>query len=47
MDGKSLDLKQNKIEKLKAIIPEAFTEGLIDWEKLKATLGEYIEFKMV
>ncbi|RLC27067.1 MAG: hypothetical protein DRH21_00155 [Deltaproteobacteria bacterium] len=45
MDGKSLDLKQDKIEKLKEIIPEAFTEGLIDWEKLKALLGEEIEFK--
>ena len=45
MDGKSLDLKQDKIEKLKEVIPEAFTEGLIDWEKLKAALGEDIEFK--
>ena len=45
MDGKSLDLKQDKIEKLKAVMPEAFTEGLIDWEKLKAALGEDIEFK--
>jgi adenine-specific DNA-methyltransferase len=45
MDGKSLDLKQDKIEKLKEIIPEAFTEGKVDWEKLKATLGEDIEFK--
>jgi len=25
MDGNSLDLKQNKIEKLKEVIPEAFT----------------------
>jgi len=40
MDGNSLDLKQDKIEKLKAAIPEAFTEGLIDWEKLKATHGK-------
>ena len=45
MDGKSLDLKQDKIEKLKEVMPEAFTEGLIDWEKLKAALGEDIEFK--
>ncbi len=44
MDGKSLDLKQDKIEKLKEVIPEAFTEGRIDWEKLKAALGEDIEF---
>ncbi|RZB34707.1 MAG: adenine-specific DNA-methyltransferase [Desulfobacteraceae bacterium Eth-SRB1] len=45
MDGKSLDIKQDKIEKLKEVMPEAFTEGIIDWEKLKATLGEDIEFK--
>jgi len=45
MDGKSLDLKQDKIEKLKEVMPEAFTEGLIDWEKLKAALGEDLEFK--
>lgn len=45
MDGKSLDLKQDKIEKLKKVLPEAFTEGLIDWEKLKAALGKDIEFK--
>jgi len=45
MDDKSLDLKQDKIEKLKKIMPEAFTEGRIDWEKLKAALGEDIEFK--
>ena len=45
MNGNSLDLKQNKIEKLKAVMPEAFTEGKVDWEKLKAALGEDIEFK--
>ncbi len=45
MDGKSLDLKQDKIKKLKEVIPESFTEGRIDWEKLKAALGEDIEFK--
>ncbi len=44
MDGKSLDLKQGKIEKLKEVIPEAFSEGRIDWEKLKAALDEDIEF---
>ena len=45
MDGKLLNLKRDKIEKLKAVMPEAFTEGRIDWEKLKAALGENIEFK--
>ena len=45
MDGKSLNITGEKIEKLRAILPEAFTEDKIDWEKLKAALGEDIEFK--
>ncbi|MCD6585150.1 MAG: hypothetical protein J7K96_05250, partial [Desulfobacteraceae bacterium] len=45
MDGRSLDICEDKIEKLKSIFPEAFTEKQIDWEKLKAALGEDIEFK--
>jgi len=45
MDGKSLNITEEKLNQLKEIIPEAFTEGKIDWEKLKATLGEDIEFK--
>jgi hypothetical protein len=44
MDGKSLDIKQDKLEKLKELFPEVFTEDRIDWEKLKATLGEDINF---
>ena len=45
MDGKSLNIAEEKLNKLKEIIPEAFTENKIDWEKLKAALGEDIEFK--
>ncbi len=30
MDGKSLNITEEKIEKLKAILPEAFTEGKLD-----------------
>ncbi|MDI6687707.1 MAG: site-specific DNA-methyltransferase, partial [Desulfobacterales bacterium] len=45
MNGKSLGIKQEKIERLKELLPEVFTEEKIDWEKLKATLGEDIEFK--
>jgi adenine-specific DNA-methyltransferase len=45
MDGKSLNITEEKLNHLKKIIPEAFAEGKIDWEKLKATLGEDIEFK--
>ncbi len=44
MDGKSLDIKQDKLEKLKELFPEVFTENRVDWEKLKATLGEDINF---
>jgi adenine-specific DNA-methyltransferase len=45
MDGKSLEILSDKITKLKDIIPEAFTEDKIDWEKLKAALGEDINFE--
>ncbi len=44
MEGKSLDTVATLKEKLSALIPEAFTEGKIDWEKLKAVLGEDINF---
>lgn len=44
MDGKSKDIKEGKLEQLKELFPEAFTEGKIDWEKLKCTLGEDINF---
>jgi adenine-specific DNA-methyltransferase len=45
MDGKSLDVSEEKLNQLKEILPEAFTENKIDWEKLKAALGDNIEFK--
>lgn len=45
MDGKSFDIVKEKRDKLRDIIPEAFTENKIDWEKLKAALGDDIEFK--
>ena len=45
MDGKSLNITEEKLNKLKEIIPEAFSENKIDWEKLKAALGDDIEFK--
>jgi adenine-specific DNA-methyltransferase len=44
MNGTSLDIKQDQINKLKELFPEAITEGKVDWEKLKATLGEDINF---
>ncbi|MFA5324247.1 MAG: site-specific DNA-methyltransferase, partial [Smithella sp.] len=45
MDGKSLNITEEKLGQLKEILPEAFTENKIDWEKLKAALGDDIEFK--
>lgn len=44
MDGTSLTPHQEKLKQLKQILPDAFTEGKIDWEKLKATLREDINF---
>ena len=44
MDGRSIDIKQMQFEKLKEHFPEVINEGKIDWEKLKATLGEDIYF---
>lgn len=43
MTGKSLDLIAENIEQLKALFPEAVTEGKIDFEVLKALLGGEIE----
>lgn len=44
MDGTSLTPEQEKLKALKQILPEVFTEGKVDWEKLRATLGEDINF---
>ena len=46
MEGESLNIIQDQLEKLKQLFPETITEGKIDWEKLQATLGkENIEFR--
>jgi len=44
MDGKSLTPQEEKLKQLQAILPEAFAEGKVDWEKLKAALGEDVNF---
>jgi adenine-specific DNA-methyltransferase len=44
MDGQSLTPDKVKQEQLKVLFPEVFSEGKIDWEKLKATFGEDITF---
>ena len=44
MDGKSLNILSDKLNKLKEIVPEAFTEDKVDWEKLKAAFGDDVNF---
>jgi adenine-specific DNA-methyltransferase len=41
----SLKISEEKIEQLKKVIPEVFTEGKIDFEKLQRTLGKEINGK--
>lgn len=40
----SLTPQQERLDILKQLMPEVFDEGKIDWEKLKATLGESVDF---
>ncbi len=44
MEATSLTPQQEKLKALQELLPEAFAEGQLDWEKLKATLGEDINF---
>jgi len=44
MIGYSITPQEERIEVLQSLMPEVFDEGKIDWEKLKATLGENINF---
>lgn len=43
VNGESMDIERENIEKLKEIFPEVFTEDKIDFEKLQLVLGENIE----
>lgn len=43
LEGTSMNIVQDNIEKLKEIFPEIFTEEKIDFEVLKQLLGEKIE----
>ena len=43
LQGTSMEIVQDNIEKLKQIFPEIFTEGKIDFQVLKQLLGENIE----
>jgi adenine-specific DNA-methyltransferase len=42
MNGESLNMKDDNLNKLKSVLPELFSEGQLDWEKLKAHLGDNI-----
>ena len=43
LDGKTPDIAEENIAKLKEIFPDVFCEGKIDFEKLQQVLGNYIE----
>jgi adenine-specific DNA-methyltransferase len=42
-DGSSLDMVNENLEALKAIFPEAFTEGGVDFEVLRQLLGDAVD----
>ncbi len=42
LDGKSINALSEKKQKLAAIVPEAFSDGKVDCEKLKRALGEEV-----
>lgn len=44
MEGYSQTPKEERIKILQSIMPEIFDEGKIDWEKLRAALGEDVNF---
>lgn len=43
LNGKTMDITAENINKLREIFPEAFTEGKVDFEALKELLGEFVE----
>ncbi len=43
MNLESMDIAQEKCEKLKELFPEAFAEGKVDFEQLKRSLGEWVD----
>lgn len=43
LSGNSADITEVQKKKLQELFPEVFSEGKIDWQKLKATLGKEIE----
>lgn len=43
LNGKTPDLVEENIQKLRSLFPDVFTEGKVDFEKLQQVLGNYIE----
>ena len=43
LNGESLNIVNENIEKLKELFPEVFSEGKIDFSKLEEELGEFID----
>ncbi|MGO9481704.1 MAG: site-specific DNA-methyltransferase [Candidatus Kryptoniota bacterium] len=42
MDGKSQDIREQQLNKLKELFPEVVSDGKVDWEKLRLALGQDI-----
>lgn len=43
LNGKTPDITEENIKKLKEIFPDVFTEGKVDFDKLQQVLGNYVE----
>ena len=43
LDGKSLDIVNENVTKLKELFPEVFSEGKIDFKKLEEELGQFTD----
>ena len=43
LDGKTSDIAEENIQKLRQIFPDVFTEDKVDIEKLQQVLGNYVE----
>lgn len=42
-DGATMDIVGQNMEKLKELFPDVFTEGKVDFDALRETLGDYID----
>ena len=45
MNGESLNITQDNLDKLQTLFPDIFSEGKIDMEKFKATFSDDINFQ--